>query len=130
METRELLAGLSAARIAALSGVDLTTARRWKRTAALPEPARRLLELLTTGNMGTLSRAWRGWSVVRDQLISEDGLCFKPSEIRSIPYTVAAWRAAQRRNRLAKQADWISERYVEPDETVGGPAARKLSAVS
>lgn len=50
-------------------------------------------------DLGALDSAWRGWTMVRGELVSPDGLRVRPGEIASIPLReqlVAALRAELR----------------------------------
>ena len=111
--------------MAALAGVDISTARRWRRGAAIPEPARRLLALLTERDLGPLSRAWRGWRITREGLlVSDEQWTFTPGEVRALPLIRA--RLEELRNRYESpridpstipgaQCDWISGRWRVPE---------------
>jgi hypothetical protein len=120
---REITDALTAADIARLTGVDDTTARRWKRGKPMPEPARRLLQILTTGELGTVCRVWRGWwlDAKHGVLVSPEQWTFEPGHILAIPFLhgmVASYQSQLRDTeaqfRLATQADWVEQRYVVP----------------
>ncbi len=117
------LYGLPAERLAELTGASLVTARRWKRTRALPPPVRRLLAILVTGDLGPVDSTWCGWHLSRGLLCGPDGLTFEPAEVLAIPFVRAQVNAYQVRQRFAVQADWIDGRYVAPDETQAPDAA-------
>lgn len=109
------LDGVPAERLAELTGVDERTARRWKATGRIPEPARRLLAILVTGSLGLIDPAWNGWTLSRGMLIEErERMSFAPADVRAAPFIERALRAAHDRNRFSTQADWIEGRYEEP----------------
>lgn len=81
----DVLYGIRAEALAELAGVEVKTAARWKRGAALPEPTRRLLRLRVRGELGLLSEAWQGWQLLRDQLVSPEGATYSPGAVRSGP---------------------------------------------
>lgn len=119
----DVLYGVPTARVAELTGASLVTARRWKRTRRLPAAVRRLLELLVHGELAILDRAWHGWALRGGRLIGPDGLSFEPSEVLTIPFVRAQVSAYQARERYALQADFVEQRYVDPDETLAPDAA-------
>src|SRR5882724_4269198 len=112
----ELLYGIAAEQICIWTGVDLTTARRWKRSGRIPEPARRLLALMISGDLGVLSGCWRGWSLLRDVLTGPDGITAAPAEVLALPFIRAQVGAYQARIRFSPQADWVDRKYVEPGQ--------------
>lgn len=93
----------------------------------MPEPVKRLLRLYVERELSVLSAARDGWTINRaGQLVSPENWCFTPGEVRSIPLlhgSIAAQRgranAAELHLQLAKQADFIEGRYVEPGELAG-----------
>jgi len=114
----DLLYGVGAQELADLAGVHLSTARRWKRTGKYPRRLKTLLAVLIDGDLGPISRAWRGWSIRGDRIVSPEGWSFTFGEIRTIPFLhgqVALYKAQMHTN---LQADWIDERYVEPKADV------------
>ena len=114
---RELLHGVPAEELARLTGVHVTTARRWKRGAPLEPPVARLLSLLLTGDLGAISPAWRGWRLVDGKLYGPDLVDgFTPGDVLSIPYLRSQVAAYQSRLRFAVQADWVACSYTEPDQ--------------
>ena len=52
------------------------------------------------------------------ELVSPEGWCFTPGDVRSVPFLTAQVRAYQARERTHVQADWVDERYVAPGETL------------
>lgn len=80
--------------LAGRAGVSLVTLRRWKRTGRLPAWARILIALLS-GELDLVDKAFRGWIIRRGELVSPEGWCFTPGEIRSIPLlygVIREWR--------------------------------------
>lgn len=116
--------GIPATTLAELAGVNVATARRWKRRAVVPEPVQRLLRILVLGDLGTVSSAWRGWRLAGDTLHGPDCANARPAEIFALPFMRAQISAYQARQRFAPQADWIAGQYVEPGE-LQEPAARR-----
>jgi transcriptional regulator with XRE-family HTH domain len=83
-----------AATLAARAGVSAVTLRRWQRTNRMPAWARILLALLG-GELEAIDAAFTGWIIRRGELVSPDGWCFAPNEIRTIPLLygqVNLWR--------------------------------------
>lgn len=97
LDPKEVLFGLSAKHIAALTGVDLTTARRWKRGAICPPQS--ALALLT-GDLGFLDPIWAGWVIRRGCLISPESWEIRMQDVlasRLHEAQLAAYQAAIRR---------------------------------
>jgi len=62
--------GIPAQVIAERCRVDIATARRWKSgRSRVPSAAAALI----SGELGMFSRAWRGWRIVDEEIISPDG---------------------------------------------------------
>lgn len=105
------LLGLSIKDIARICGVDLSTARRWKRGATyLPDAARKLL----SRDLGHMDPAWAGWVLRRGVLISPEGLEATPGDVMAIQFTQAqlsAWRieAHQLRKQVAELEGQMDE---------------------
>ncbi|MDE2469317.1 MAG: hypothetical protein KGL35_11385 [Bradyrhizobium sp.] len=76
------------------AGVSAVTVRRWQRTNRIPAWARVLLALLR-GELDAIDAAFTGWIIRRGELISPEGWCFAPAEIRTIPLMygqIREWR--------------------------------------
>lgn len=115
----EILFGTRTAQeIADATGVDVTTARRWRRGAVTPPPPMvALLRLMLHGDLGALSRAWKDWFVQGEELHGPDGLRFRPGEIMALPYLRQLNRALEAQSRGVAQADWISGQFEPtPDD--------------
>jgi hypothetical protein len=69
LDPKTVLFGLSIKHIVDVCGVDVTTARRWKRGAICPPQS--ALAILT-GDLGFLDPAWRGWNLIRGHLVSPE----------------------------------------------------------
>jgi len=110
------LYGVPVERLSALTGTHLSTARRWKKKRRCPRWLQRVIRLCVLGELGEIHRAWDGW-VIRDQyLVSPEGWRFSFGEIRAIPFMHAQIRTYQRLQRCIQQADWIEQRYVDAGE--------------
>ncbi len=71
--------------LARLSGVSLSTARRWRRKQRAPAAVVALLEVLYSGMLGLISPAWRGWTLRDGKLGNTDGHEYSPGEVWAIP---------------------------------------------
>jgi hypothetical protein len=116
----DLLYGIAAEQIARLTGVHLSTARRWKRTGKHPRWLEPFVAMALNGQLGPIAGAWRGWILRGPYLVSPEGWQFTFGEIRSIPFLHAQVRTYQTRERTHLQADWIDGRYVAPAAGAGG----------
>ncbi len=83
--------------IARICGVDLTTARRWRRGAICPPQS--ALALLS-GDLGFLDPAWRNWKLKDGQLVSPEGWELSMGDVlasRLHEAQLAAWRLEVRK---------------------------------
>jgi len=124
MDAQELY-GFGAHVIAARAGVSLPTARRWKRARTLNGAIARLLRLVLFGELGEISRAWRGWSLRDGEITSPEGWGFKPGEICAIPFFRAQLAAYQAEQRLPRQGDFIEGRFSAALERRAGDRRRR-----
>lgn len=92
LDPKEVLLGLSIKRIVDVCGVDVTTARRWKRGAICP-PQSALAVL--TGDLGFLDPAWRGWNLIRGHLVSPEGWEVSMNDVLATQLKDAQIRAYQ-----------------------------------
>ena len=120
----EALHGVSAEELARLTGVHLTTALRWKRTRRTKRWLHLLVSMCVWGKLAPASRHWAGWFVRGEHLVSPEGWCFTPGEVRAIPFMRAQIQTYQQLQRTIQQADWIEQRFVAPvpqddDERIG-----------
>lgn len=63
-------------------GVDITTARRWRRGHHAP----RAVVLLVSGDLGVFDPIWEGWCVRDGILRSPEGFEATMSDVRSLPF--------------------------------------------
>jgi len=91
----------SAKEIAQVCGVDLSTARRWKRGATCP-PKTALV--LLSRDLGYLDPAWRGWTLVNGTLVSPENWIATPGDVLSIQLTQAQLSTYRAENRGLKAA--------------------------
>lgn len=96
MDAPDLLHGLTPAMLAELAHVSIDTARRWRREAHLPAPARVLIELVRFGELGAIAPAWRGFTLKANRLWTPHGFAVAPGEICALPYRFAQIRALER----------------------------------
>jgi Phage protein len=94
------LYGIPAAEISRICGVDVATARRWKRGATCP-PATALMIL--AADLSCFDPAWEGWVIRRGMLISPEGWTAAPGEIRSLPLLRMQLQNYQLEQRIAKR---------------------------
>ena len=111
----DLLYGIGCEQIAGLTGVHISTARRWKRTGKHPRWLAPFIAMAVEGQLAPIGNAWRGWMLRGKHLVSPEGWEFTAGEIRSIPLLHAQVRIYQGRERTHVQADWIDQRYVQPE---------------
>lgn len=102
------LYGLSAAMLATITGAHEDTARRWKRASRVPKWLLRLVALVAHGELGEIDEHWRGWRVVRGQIVSPEGWTATPGDIRALPLMRQQIAVYQADRRLPAQADWVS----------------------
>ncbi len=67
-----------------MRGVDLSTARRWKRLAHIPRRYAHLVRLAGGCDLGVLSPAWVGWRLVGDDLVNPEGERFHVDQVRAL----------------------------------------------
>lgn len=102
--------GLSVKDIAATCGVDLSTARRWKRGAICPPKA--ALWLLSR-DLGYLHPRWAGWHIsARGELCSPENWIATPGDVLSIQLTQAQL-AAYRHETLQLRATLAGMEFEE-----------------
>lgn len=99
---RNELYGIGVKEIAEVCGVDLSTARRWKRGASCP-PKSALM--LLSGDLGILDKEWRGWVIRRGVLISPEGWDAKPGEVLALPLMRAQIHSYQLESRKRRRVD-------------------------
>ena len=90
------LCGIRAEDIARRCGVNVATARRWKRGASQMSKA---AAMILSGDLGIFDPPWRGWVLRRGNLISPEGWQATPGDVLSIQLVqgqLAAYRAENR----------------------------------
>ena len=111
------LSGVTAELIVELCGVHITTARRWKRGEYPPLSALKVIALYQTGELGAVDPKWNGWSLRNGLLTTPDeAYTFSPGEVQAIPFQKQLIRHYQDEQRLPRQGDWISEKWVPTAE--------------
>lgn len=125
------LYGVPVSVLVALTGAHASTARRWKRAARVPAWLVLLVGVVWRGELDAISPAWRGWRLVRGELVSPEGWTATPGEVCALPLMrgqIAAYQAAQR---LPAQGDWIEGRFRRaPGALVTDAAPRALASVA
>lgn len=108
--------GVTAKELALIAGVHITTARRWKRNPdALPARAEKALRALS-GELGAIDPAFKGWRLIRGEIVSPEGWSFRPGEVRAIPFHRQQIAELRTRLRFDVQADWIQGAFTRPPE--------------
>jgi len=129
--TTPALYGVPVGVLATLTGAHPTTARRWKRAQRVPPWLTRLARVIIDGELGEVSPDWRGWRLVRGELVSPEGWTATPGDVLALPLMrgqIAAYQAAQR---LPAQGDWIESRYERlPGALTRDAAPRTLASVA
>jgi len=93
--------GIHVNEIARICGVDLATARRWKREATCPPKSAVMLIL---GDLGCFDPAWAGWRLSRGLLISPEGWEATPGHVRAMKMMHATLGTYRRENESLKAA--------------------------
>jgi hypothetical protein len=74
LDPKEVFFAIPIKQIVEICGVDITTARRWKRGATCPpQHMLRYLSARYYEDLGFLDPDWRGWKLRRGNLISPEG---------------------------------------------------------
>lgn len=88
--------GISAEEIAERTGVDVSTARRWKAgSTRIPHAAKLVLE----ADLGAFGKDWRGWRISGEELVSPEGWRIRRGEVLAVPLMnrqIAALQAERR----------------------------------
>lgn len=87
---------LDTATLAETCGVSTRTAERWRARGKMPAALALAVALLQDGDLGVFSAAWRGWKLVRGELVSPENWCFRPGEVAAIPIVSQQLRLYQR----------------------------------
>jgi hypothetical protein len=96
--------GLSALLLAALTGMHIETAKRWKRHGRIPEPQRTIVRLRTRGDLGEITGSWKGFRLADGDLWTPEGARISTGEVRAIPYRREHLRELERK--LAEPQQW------------------------
>jgi hypothetical protein len=86
---------ITAENLVQLTGCHASTARRWKRLLRVPAWLERLVQLFIDGHLGELHGAWRGWHLVRGELITPEGRGLTPGQLYALPYLREQVRALE-----------------------------------
>jgi len=104
--------GIPADQIAALCGVDIATARRWKSgRSRIPVAAKKLL----AGDLGAFGKEWKGWKIVKGEIVSPEGWSYPPGEILAIPFLRAQLAHFESLRRQARELDEQPREAEIPD---------------
>lgn len=98
--------------IAQVCGVDISTARKWKRGASRPPPS--ALKLLS-GDLGVFSAHWKGWVVRGTELISPEGWTTSRGDALSVPLLHGQIAALRTELRRAKEVLAMEEQPAPPE---------------
>lgn len=94
----------SAGHLARVLGVPTRTARRWKAAGRLPAPWLLLFLLLGERDLGALDEAWRGWRLARGEIVSPEGLAFRPGEV--LAASIRMQQLAELERQLREPQQW------------------------
>jgi hypothetical protein len=115
------LYGIPAEWIAKVCGCHITTARRWKRGEEPPLAALTIIRLMSTGDLGWLDEAWRGWRIRDGQLFSPDDVPHTPGDVQGTFWYRQLVNHYQKLQRLPAQGDWIEGSWVPAREASAAP---------
>jgi hypothetical protein len=99
LDPKDILFGRPIKEIARICGVDITTARRWKRGAQCP-PDWALC--LLTGDLGFFDPKWTGWRLIRGDLVSPENWIITLGDVLAQRLVAAQIAAYQTENRSLK----------------------------
>lgn len=101
---------VSAGHLSRALALPLRTARRYIARRRMPFALAFLWRVLIEGDLGQVSDEWRGWTLARGELISPEGIAFRPGEVLSIP--IRQQQLAHLKLELAepRQLDFLSGR--------------------
>ena len=109
LRAADVLYGIQVKEIARICGVDLSTARRWKRGAKCP-PQTALM--LLSRDLGFLAPEWAGWTINGEDLVSPDGWCVNRNDALIVPLMhgqIAALRAKIRDLEAADDTEGLED---------------------
>ena len=99
LDPKEVLYGLPIKEIQRICGVDITTARRWKRGAQRP-PDWALC--LIRGDLSFFDPKWKGWRIIRGDLVSPENWIITKGDVLAQRLVAAQISAYQIENRHLK----------------------------
>jgi len=99
LDPKDIIFGRPIKEIARICGVDITTARRWKRGAQRP-PDWALC--LLTGGLGFFDPKWTGWRLIRGDLVSPENWIITLGDVLAQRLVAAQIAAYQTENRALK----------------------------
>lgn len=99
LDPKDVLYGKQIKEIARICGVDVTTARRWKKGAQRP-PEWALCLLM--GDLGFFHPHWRGWRLIRGDLVSPENWVITVGDVLAQRLVAAQISAYQIENRHLK----------------------------
>ena len=111
-DTDSVLYGIPIHEITQATGCSNATAFRYKSGGSIPEPVKRLLQLILHGDLGLIDKAFAGWTINAGMLITPNGDKFETGLIQAIPYKDTLIRHYQTEQRVPRQADFISDKFV------------------
>lgn len=98
-DPKDILFGKQIKEIVRICGVDITTARRWKRGAQRP-PDWALC--LLTGDLSFFDPRWRGWRLIRGDLVSPENWVITQGDVLAQRLVAAQIAAYQIENKHLK----------------------------
>jgi hypothetical protein len=75
------------------------TRRRWQ-AHGIPARVR-----ASAGDLGAIDDGWRGWRLIRGELVSPEGWKYRPGELYALPILRERVRALERETRPGTQRD-------------------------
>lgn len=109
--------GLSSEQLAELTGVHVTTARRWMREKGAPAAICRALAVLRFGRLAALDPQWSGWIIRDGRLWSPENDDWSPGEVRAGRVASQASRAGYAELQAAERA--LQRRHMAEAEALG-----------
>jgi len=97
------LMNYDAARLAALTGASLRTARRWRSDQQAPAYVVRYLFTVLDGDLSAIDPAFTGWHIRQGILHTCGGWTFTPRELLALPLHLQELAAIRRELACARQ---------------------------
>lgn len=118
IDPKSMFSYISIKQIVEICGVDVTTARRWKRGAICPpQHVVNYLHAKYTGDLGFIDPAWRGWVLRDGHLISPEDWQMSMSDVlasRLHEAQLAAWRHEVAKMRIELAAAQMAQMDEQP----------------